>query len=298
MTDPEHLSEYLRGDLQLVATWTDSKTDPHGAEPSAGAFVYVILDKAPRPRLAGHSALLYVGRGDSNRVKALRAGTHPVFARMRRAEPAITNSGQPRLEVSVYALPTPLSKLEETKFLHQFQLKHGELPPFNRRAEGWLAGRYLDALAEVLIQRVEGAAHNGARDWPLAGATAVTVRWSKRENDVATLVWIWPTEWVVEAASGPDATASGASDRGKLLVCRVADGRDLPQVLAPEKWTPGTKVTASVDAGGLTGGPAAGPGSLERLFALVDLAQRTIPEQENVLERLLLLEKQLNAGLC
>lgn len=186
------------GLLSLLEPEPDTKR-PH---------IYEIRLRHVLDTVASRTDLVYIGQGGPGRAAQLWKGGHSARVRLERARWAIGEA----FEVEVRIWHTAHPELEEIRRLNAFVGRHGQLPVFNGRFEGWLPGRVLQEVARQLraseprLNVEQPLAYGGPLSRPpgrgptftgldLYGVPPEGQRW----RWLGTLLWVWPTEWLDEA---------------------------------------------------------------------------------------------------
>lgn len=216
--------------------------------PSDSSWVYVLHRRTRFGRLVGESDILYIGQGDAKRVKSFEDGRHSVIGRLRR----LVGDSTEVFDLSV--APVASSALEESRRLQRYLEEHCELPPLNRRSEGYLVGRFLAAIfdqRDVPGQFRYRAFPHGSGDGTCSVLNIWTGERGAPEGWSSTLVWVWPESWNYSL----NRTASLKDYAGYVLLVRPSSkGCDLPEELG--QWRAGARIVRKssevIDLTGLT----------------------------------------------
>ena len=168
--------------------------------------VYRVLAERALPRLRGESPVLYVGSAE--RLGDRLTPRHHVLPQLASLTAELDHALT--LEVhGVAAGEAPLglpedawARLLETHALADYQRKHLELPPLNRRSEGFVPGRTMEAVARVLAGKDESRirGHLPACDevWSAVTYVPLLARGRGRQprhRPMPQVLWTWPEEW-------------------------------------------------------------------------------------------------------
>ncbi len=118
----------------------DWAIDVEKALPEGEYFVYAVVtaETAAIPRANGkHSRLLYVGMGYRNRPRSLIQGSHSASHALDQLRRAVTGAG--KLAVELWLAKAGNAALQEVNILNRCAQHYGELPPANRKWEGYLS---------------------------------------------------------------------------------------------------------------------------------------------------------------
>ena len=261
-----------------VDGWMPLPADP---SPSTGGWVYCLwCTNAAPPRAIGASRILYIGKGDGQRLAQLRTSLknvkthgpfpHHAFGWLHTHNAVRRNAGAMEdrhpLMVQVWVKPldgadasgVPQTRaLVEALLLNDHYRRHGELPLLNRKHEGWLAGTVLKALTQHILG--SQGLHPRVGDWAelctshvLSNAAGPPKgRGEPWSGPWFALVWFWPASW------SSDAHQDEWTGRLALLEVDASRGERPERLdLGSKHWLPNTRVTASAAADCLAGASA------------------------------------------
>lgn len=168
--------------------------------------VYRVLAERALPRLRGESPVLYVGSAE--RLGDRLTPRHHVLPQLA----SLTAELDLALTLEVHGVAAgeaPLglpedawARLLETHALADYQRKHLELPPLNRRSEGFVPGRAMEAVAQVLAgkdeSRIRGHLLACDEAWSAVTYVPLLVRGRSRQprhRPMPQVLWTWPEKW-------------------------------------------------------------------------------------------------------
>jgi hypothetical protein len=191
--------------------------------------------------VAGHKTrVLYIGQGGPGRVAGLWKGTHSACTRLARARWARREPFEVVVEVRQVNHP----ELAELSLLNAFVLRHGQLPVFNGRFEGWLPAGIMQAAIRQLADaqkfgpvfpdrpavgpRSPGAQHGSTfTAIDLYGAAPPGKSWRWR----GSLLWQWPDAWLEDADRELTAQARALGFKEGCFALVGVPDRDKPEAL-------------------------------------------------------------------
>ncbi len=145
-----------------------------GALPPCDYVVYAIATRSNEaiPRANGrHSRLLYVGMGQISRPQLLRQGLHSASHALNQYR---RSRGGNNLTVELWVCPADNCALQEVMVLNACAREYGELPPANRKWEGYLSGEVLREMARwSLAEESPSRGRVSVYEWPEASPTSV-----------------------------------------------------------------------------------------------------------------------------
>ncbi len=168
--------------------------------------VYWVSAGRDLPRLRGVSPVLYVG--SAKRLGQRLTPRHHILPRLAAVAAALEFT--PILKVhelgrgdSPASLPVGAwARLQETHALADYQRNHLELPPLNRRSEGFVPGRAMEAMAQALTAPGTSPVrdHLSACDEAWSALTYVSLiargrGRQPRHRPMPQLMWTWPEAW-------------------------------------------------------------------------------------------------------
>ena len=176
-----------------------------GSNERGDAGIYKVTASRPLSRLQGSSPIVYIG--SSGHLAGRLSPRHAVLNRLEELARTLKPKVTFHLEVQTVTLqdvPQGVStavwaRLLETTELNNYQTCHLELPPLNRRSEGFTVGRVMLAVAEGLkakplgIQRILTPT-----DEPFNALTFLPLilqKGQKRMAQLPQLLWTWPMSW-------------------------------------------------------------------------------------------------------
>lgn len=271
MTDDEILGAGPKFAVTLGQDGVVLVNDRDGTAMEKFTGIYAILSDQPVCRANGkQSHILYIGRAQGTaRLRQLVDGTHSALGALRVFLRAV---GGPRPGQLARVLRPDDAPLQEVRALQAYASAFGELPPLNRRDEGYISGWVGRAIAAAVRGWPEvDAERSWDGEWAVATHAAYVIEVHVRPGGerVAALHIVYPQ--AIQDAEDRRAVARA----GKIVVwvCRGRD--DLPEreaatasVEAMFDLRRSTEIAAfSCAVRALAG--AAGPPVEERLVAFV-----------------------------
>jgi hypothetical protein len=185
------------GALQLQ--WQD------GQKPPSASGIYTLRAPKPFPRLRGETDVLYIGRSvdlvtRTNHIASFNHGVSGrVFDILYDGAHCLPDNTPRTVQVAVQIGDDP--DLEEVRQLHQFEATHGELPPFNRNAPGYLPHALIKRFAEALAALLRALPGFGPsnlkvrKPWEDLDDGITWVALSVRGVERAWVAWKWPHDY-------------------------------------------------------------------------------------------------------
>ncbi|MDP2308621.1 MAG: hypothetical protein Q8P18_21550 [Pseudomonadota bacterium] len=225
----------------LRADWTIA-TDRLSDVPARGYFVYAVAT-ADRPihRANGStSRLLYVGMGYSNRPRSLFDGTHSASHALQQTRRALCPHWLAHetweLPVEVWIAPADDAVLHEAKILNFCATFYGELPPANRKWEGYLSGAVVRELVRWAFDGADAPA-GATYEWPKDTPLSV---WRDVYAPGKGGAWQFSLGWIHTARLLRERSGEVPADlQGRLLLVGPGDNAEyLSRVRSLGDWSP------------------------------------------------------------
>ncbi len=221
-------------DGQLLTAWQGDRQPP--SEPG----VYSLHAPHPFRRIRGETTVLYIGRSSDVgfRTAQIAAFGHNVSDRVFRVLDHGANfwpdDTERRLHLTAECVDDP--ELDEIRRLHAFERRHGELPPLNRNAPGYLPFFLIRRVADALREQM-GSLHGfGPHSLRVGtpwddfndGVTYVDIHFRRVLR--AQVAWKWPHDF--GGARRPEWWPSGLPCRSQALHLFVVEGWSPPALPA------------------------------------------------------------------